>query len=65
MLLEGSIASADAPMQLAKVIGKFLRLADHHASAEWPGIETKIPQKKHGQREQKFLPVMFHGRDIQ
>jgi hypothetical protein len=46
-------------------MSKFVRLTDHNASAEWPGVETKIPQKKHGQREQKFLPVMFHGQHIQ
>jgi hypothetical protein len=46
-------------------MSEFVRLADHNASAEWPGVETEIPQKKHGQREQKFLPVMFHGQNIQ
>jgi len=65
MLLKGSAASSDARTQLANDMSKFVRLADHNASAEWPGIKTEIPQKKHGQREQKFPPVMFHGRDIQ
>jgi hypothetical protein len=32
---------------------------------ERPRIKTEISQKKHGQREQKFLPIMFHGQDIQ
>jgi len=46
-------------------MSKFVRLADHNASAEWPGVETEIPQKKHGQRQQKFLPIVFHVPDIQ
>ena len=65
MLLKGSVASSDVPTQLANNIGKLLRLADHHASAEWPRVETEISQKKHSQRQQKFLPVMFHGQDTQ
>jgi hypothetical protein len=65
MLLKGSTASTDTPIQTAKVVGKFLRLVGHHASAEWPGVETEIPQKKHGQGEQKFLPIVFHVQDIQ
>jgi hypothetical protein len=40
-------------------------LADFNRSAEWPGIKTEIPQKKHGQRQQKFLPIVFHVPDIQ
>jgi hypothetical protein len=45
-------------------MSKFVRLADHNALAEWPGIKTEIPQKKHGQGEQKFLPIVFHVQDI-
>jgi hypothetical protein len=40
-------------------------LADFNRSAKRPGIETEIPQKKHGQRQQKLLPVVFHIEDIQ
>jgi hypothetical protein len=65
MLLKGSTSSSDARTQLANDMSKFVRLADHNASAEWPRIETKIPQKKHGQRQQKLLPVVFHVQDIQ
>jgi hypothetical protein len=65
MLLKGSTSSTDARTQLANDMSKFVRLADHNASAERPGVETEIPQKKHGQGEQKFLPIVFHVQDIQ
>ena len=65
MLLKESTARPGDPTRLAKGIGMFLRLTNHNASAKRPGVETEISQKKHGQREQKFLPVMFHDQDIQ
>jgi hypothetical protein len=65
MLLKGSTASPGASTQLDKGIGMFLRLTNHNASAERPWVKTEIPQKKHGQCQQKLLPIMFHGQDIQ
>jgi hypothetical protein len=59
MLLKGSMASADAPMQLAKVIGKFYvwQITMHQPNGH--GLKLKYPRRNTASASKNFFQSCF------